>query len=129
MLGTAAAAAFPLLATAGAEAAPTPRKLKVVVTGGHPGDPECGGGGTIARYTDAGHEVVLLHLNRGEPDAPTHLGVTGVRVAEAEKACGILKARPVFARQIDGRAIVDPARYAEFRELLEKERPDVVFTH
>ena len=26
------------------------RKLKVVVTGGHPGDPEYGCGGTIARY-------------------------------------------------------------------------------
>jgi len=31
---------------------------KVMVTGGHPGDPECGCGGTIARYTDLGHDVV-----------------------------------------------------------------------
>ena len=30
------------------------RKLKVIVTGGHPGDPEYGCGGTIARYTDLG---------------------------------------------------------------------------
>ena len=43
-----------------------PRRLKVIVTGGHPGDPEYGCGGTIARYTDLGHEVVLLYLNRGE---------------------------------------------------------------
>ena len=44
----------------------TLRKPKVIVTGGHPGDPEYGCGGTIARYTDLGHEVVLLYLNRGE---------------------------------------------------------------
>jgi hypothetical protein len=42
------------------------RKLKLVVTGGHPGDPECGCAGTIARYSELGHDVVLLYLNRGE---------------------------------------------------------------
>ena len=31
------------------------RKLNVVVTGGHPGDPEYGCGGTVARYADLGH--------------------------------------------------------------------------
>ena len=129
LLGGTAAVALPLLAASGPESAAAPRKLKIVVAGGHPGDPECGCGGTIARYTDAGHAVVLLYLNRGEPDAPTHWGVTGVRVAEAQKACELLKARPVFAHQIDGHAIVDSAHYAEFRELLEQERPDVVFTH
>ncbi len=129
LLASTAAVGLPVLAAAGAEPAPAPRKLKIVVTGGHPGDPECGCGGTIARYTDAGHEVTLLYLNRGEPDAPTHLGVTGVRTAEAQRACEILKAHAVFARQIDGHAIVDPTHYAEFREMLERERPDVVFTH
>lgn len=121
-------AALPILATSTTETKPG-RKLKVVVTGGHPGDPECGCGGTIARYTDAGHEVVLLYLNHGEPDAPTPEPVSGVRTAEAIKACAILKTRAVFARQIDGHAIVDPPHYAEFRTLLDKEQPDVVFTH
>ena len=41
-------------------------RRKIIVTGGHPGDPEYGCGGTIARYTDLGHEVVLLYLNNGE---------------------------------------------------------------
>jgi len=51
-----------------------------------------------------------------------------VRVPEARKACEILKARPVFALQCDGNAIVDPARYEEFRQLLKAEKPDVLFT-
>jgi LmbE family N-acetylglucosaminyl deacetylase len=107
------------------------RKLKVIVTGGHPGDPEYGCGGTIARYSDLGHDVVLLYLNRGEKGCPEPTPNAGsdVRVPEARKACEILKARPAFAGQCDGHAIVDPAHYEEFRGLLEAEKPDVLFTH
>ena len=104
------------------------RKLKVMVTGGHPGDPECGCGGTIARYTDMGHDVVLMYLNRGQAycgqDNSKDCGA--VRTAEAEKACQILKARPAFAGQYDGRAIVDNAHYDEFGRLFDAEKPDVV---
>src|ERR1700704_5849946 len=84
-----------------------PGSLKIVVTGGHPGDPECGCAGTIARYTDLGHEVVLLYMNRGEGFCkgadPGQCGA--VRTAEAQKACRILKARAAFAGQYDGRSI------------------------
>jgi LmbE family N-acetylglucosaminyl deacetylase len=103
-----------------------PRKLKVIITGGHPGDPEYGCGGTVARYADLGHEVVLLYLNDGVPAGkPKDV----VRVVEAGRACAILKARPLFAGQVDGDAVVDRAHYEAFRKLLEAERPDVVFTH
>jgi LmbE family N-acetylglucosaminyl deacetylase len=105
------------------------RRLKIVVTGGHPGDPECGCAGTIARYTDLGHEVVLLYLNRGEGYChgydPTQCGP--VRTAEAQKACQILKGRPAFLGQWDGRAVVDRAHYDEVRRWFNAEKPDVVF--
>jgi LmbE family N-acetylglucosaminyl deacetylase len=119
-------------ARSGAQASDAPRKargkLKLVVTGGHPGDPEYGCGGTVARCTEAGHDVVLLYLNKGEPPGkPKELA--GTRVIEAAKACEVLKARPMFAGQIDGQAVVDPAHYAAFRKILEAEQPDVVFTH
>jgi N-acetylglucosamine malate deacetylase 1 len=114
------------LAIGKAHATEAPRKLKVIVTGGHPGDPEYGCGGTIARYADLGHEVVLLYLNDG---VPLGKAKDGVRVAEAGKACEILNARPLFAGQVDGEAVVDRERYEAFRKILEPERPDVVFTH
>ncbi|MEO8373067.1 MAG: PIG-L family deacetylase [Candidatus Solibacter sp.] len=107
------------------------KKSKVVVTGGHPGDPECGCGGTIARCTDRGDEVVLLYLNRGEGycgGAP--LDRCGeIRTAEAQKACRLLKARPAFAAQYDGRSVIDDQHYSEFGSLLLAENPDIVFTH
>jgi LmbE family N-acetylglucosaminyl deacetylase len=52
-----------------------------------------------------------------------------IRTGEAEKACAILKARPIFTGQYDGRAIVDAAHYEEFSGLLLEQQPDVVFTH
>ena len=130
LLGTTVALGLPLTTVAGESSSGKTlpaTKLKVVVTGGHPGDPEYGCGGTVARYADLGHEVVLLYLNQGEgTDQPASYPV---RVAEATKACGILGARPAFAGQIDGQAIVDPVHYEKFHRLLEAEQPNVVFTH
>jgi LmbE family N-acetylglucosaminyl deacetylase len=132
-MGTVAAVGAPLISTAaegqpGQETAMTKPRLKVIVTGGHPGDPEYGCGGTIARYTDAGHAVVILYLNKGEWSNNPSYDPGPVRVAEATKACEILKARPAFAGQIDGKAIIDAAHYEQFRRLIEAEQPDVVFT-
>jgi LmbE family N-acetylglucosaminyl deacetylase len=102
------------------------KRLKVIVTGGHPGDPEYGCGGTVARYTDLGHEVVLLYLNKGE--WPPKAEGTG-RVAEARAACDVLKASPLYAGQINSQAVVDAEHYSAFRKIVEAEQPDVVFTH
>lgn len=112
-----------------AELVQNSKKLKVIVTGGHPGDPEYGCGGTVVRYSDLGHEVVLLYLNEGEPPDTSTPGLGRIRVGEANKASEILKARPSFAGQIDGRAVIDKAHYEEFRRILEAEQPDVVLTH
>lgn len=108
-----------------------PRKLKIVVAGGHPGDPEYGCRGTIARYADQGHDVALLYLNRGEKHCPEsdEEAAANPRVAEAKRACAILKARPVFAGQCDAHAIVDARHYDEFRAVVEAENLDVLFTH
>ena len=114
------------LAVATTNADTSSRKLKVVVSGGHPGDPEYGCGGTVARFTDLGHEVVLLYLNEGAPAGKPR---DGVRVKEARKACEILKAGPLFAGQVDGEAVVDRSHYEAFRKIVEPLKPDVVFTH
>jgi LmbE family N-acetylglucosaminyl deacetylase len=105
-------------------------KLKIIVTGGHPGDPEYGCGGTIGLCTDLGHEVVLLYLNRGEAgiQGKTAGEAARIRSDEAAKACEILEARPVFANQTDGQSVVDTVRYNEFYELMAKEQPDIIFT-
>jgi N-acetylglucosamine malate deacetylase 1 len=105
--------------------------LHIVVAGGHPGDPEYGCGGTVARYTALGHSVTLLYLNRGEKicPAPDNDAGSSVRVPEAKKACEILKAKAAFAGQCDGHALVDAAHEEEFGAVLGSEKPDILFTH
>lgn len=99
-------------------------KLKIVVAGGHPGDPEYGCGGTVARFTALGYAATLLYLNDGgwPPTPPAE------RMAEAKKACEILKAGRLYAGQENGHAIVDNTHYEEFAKLLLAEKPDAVFT-
>jgi LmbE family N-acetylglucosaminyl deacetylase len=107
------------------------KALKVVVAGGHPDDPESGAGGTMARFADGGHEVVALYLTRGEAGikGKTAQEAAAIRSAEAEEACKILKARAVFAGQIDGATELSPSRYDEFAKVLMAEKPDLVITH
>jgi len=133
LLGQAASAAGALAAGAYADetAKATPRQLRVVVAGAHPDDPETGCGGTIARLSDAGHEVVILYLTRGERGikGKSYEEAGRIRTVEAQKACEILKARPVFAGQVNGKVEVNYERYDEFLKLVQSEQPDVVFTH
>jgi LmbE family N-acetylglucosaminyl deacetylase len=133
LLGEAAkaAGALALGAPAGKAEGRAPGPLRVVVAGAHPDDPESGCGGLIARYADAGHQVVIVYLTRGERGikGKTYDEAGKIRTAEAEKACEILKARPVFAGQVNGKVEVNYTRYDEFLKVLEGERPDVVFTH
>jgi N-acetylglucosamine malate deacetylase 1 len=119
-----------LLTAAGKSSAAT-GKLKVLVAGAHPDDPETGCGGTIIRYTDAGHAVTALYLTRGEAGIrnTSHEDAARIRTEEAKQACAVMKAKPVFAGQVDGSAEITPQRYADVRKILEAENPDVLFTH
>jgi LmbE family N-acetylglucosaminyl deacetylase len=122
---------LPVGAAGQAGAAPPPsRRLRVVCVGGHPDDPESGCGGTLARYSDAGHKVTIVYLTRGER------GIQGksldeaaaIRTVEAREACRILGAKPIFAGQIDGATELNRERVAEFSKVLAAETPDLVFT-
>jgi LmbE family N-acetylglucosaminyl deacetylase len=129
---TGLAVSSPMLA---AEAVAQPpaakRPLHIVCVGAHPDDPESGCGGTLARYAAAGHRVTVLYLTRGEAGIPgkTHQEAAAIRTAEAEAACRILGAKPLFAGQIDGATEVTPQRTTGFTALLLADPPDVVLTH
>jgi LmbE family N-acetylglucosaminyl deacetylase len=127
-LVAAAALGLPL---AGQTSGQTAKRLKVVVAGAHPDDPESGCGGTMALYSDLGHEVSIIYLTRGEAGirGKSSQQAAAIRTREAQKACTILKAEPVFAGQIDGNTELNPARYENFAKILDAEQPDLVFTH
>jgi N-acetylglucosamine malate deacetylase 1 len=106
-------------------------KKKIVCFGGHPDDPESGCGGTLARLTNMGHEVTIIYLTTGEAgiEGKTHAEAAAIRKQEAINASAILKAKPVFAGQIDGDTIVDNTWLAKIQKLVADENPDLAFTH
>jgi LmbE family N-acetylglucosaminyl deacetylase len=107
------------------------KKLKIVVAGAHPDDPESGCGGTMALFSSAGHEVVAAYLTRGEAGIPgkSYEEASSIRTAEATRACSILKARAEFLGQVDGNTEITKKRYDDVYRFFEKEKPDIVFTH
>ena len=107
------------------------RRLSVVCVGGHPDDPESGCGGTLARYASQGHRVAVIYLTRGEAGirGKSHQEAAAIRTAEAEAACKIIGAKPIFAGQIDGATELNRERVESLARLLAAEEPDMVFTH
>ena len=107
------------------------KKMKIVVVGAHPDDPETICGGLMALYSGLGHEVVSVYLTRGEAgiEGKSHVESAQIRTAEALTACAILKVRPEFIGQIDGNCEITSERYAPLLDLFKKEKPDIVLTH
>src|SRR5436190_21581888 len=85
------------------------KKLKIICVGAHPGDPEFGCGGTMARYSDAGHNVTFLYLTRGEASDPnkTYAEMAALRTKEAEVACKALNVKHQFVGQVDGNTVLN----------------------
>lgn len=107
------------------------KSKKVLVTGGHPDDPETGCGGLMAALSEEGHQVVACYLTRGEAGIPnTSVDIAAeIRTKEAKTACQILGATPNFLGQIDGSTEINSEWYQRVADYLQKEQPDIIFTH
>jgi LmbE family N-acetylglucosaminyl deacetylase len=106
------------------------KKLKVVVFGGHPDDPESGTGGLVALLTRQGHEVICAYgtAYRGarrffdRPEAE-------VRREEANAACKVLGATPKFFPYAHEKLTADEETLKAVSAWLDEVKPDVVVTH
>lgn len=106
-------------------------QLNVVCVGAHPDDPETGCGGTLAKFSKQGHKVTIIYLTSGDAgiEGKSLKEAAAIRTAEAQKACRILGAKPVFIGQIDGSSIADNSWFAKIQQVLEAEKPDILFSH
>lgn len=104
---------------------------KVLIIGAHPDDPETMCGGTMLKMRASGVEVVAVYLTSGEAgiSGKSYAEARAIRQQEARRACEVLGVRPVFLTQIDGNSEVNKARYAEMKELIIAEQPNMVITH
>jgi bacillithiol biosynthesis deacetylase BshB1 len=99
--------------------------MKIVVFGIHPDDAELGCGGTVARCTGAGHDVVLIDLSRGESSSN---GTPEERADEAAEAATILGCSERENLELPDTGLVseDPDQQRVAASAIRKHRPDLV---
>jgi LmbE family N-acetylglucosaminyl deacetylase len=118
-----------LFANAGEPGGPN-KKLKIVVFGGHPDDPESGAGGLIATLTRQGHEVICAYGTTFRGDRRFFGRPEGeVRKEEATAACKVLGAKPKFFPYAHEKLVADEATLKEVVSWLAEVKPDIVVTH
>jgi N-acetylglucosamine malate deacetylase 1 len=106
------------------------RKLRVVVFGGHPDDPESGAGGLIATLTRQGHEVICTYGTTFRDDRRFFGRPEGeVRQEEATAACKVLGAKPKFFPYAHEKLVADEATLRDVSSWLAEVKPDIVVTH
>ena len=104
---------------------------KALFIGAHPDDSESCAGGTMILLQKQGCDVVSVYLTSGEAGIPgkTHEEAAALRRKELSDACEVMGVRYRLMTQIDGNAEVNKDRYREMLQVIEEEKPDVVFTH
>jgi LmbE family N-acetylglucosaminyl deacetylase len=121
------------LATSNASATAPDRpegKLRVVVFGAHPDDPESGAGGLIAALTRQGHEVIVAYATTFRGDRRVLDRPEGqVRREEATGACALLGATPKFFPYAHEALAADQDAVKAVATWLDQVKPDIVVTH
>jgi LmbE family N-acetylglucosaminyl deacetylase len=106
--------------------------VRVLAVGAHPDDLEILCGGTLARYVQEGHEVVMCHASRGDRGSFVHTSeeIARIRGEEARRAAEIAGAEYVTLGFSDSEILAsDREQRRAVVDLVRDARPDVIITH
>jgi LmbE family N-acetylglucosaminyl deacetylase len=106
--------------------------LRVLAVGAHPDDLEILCGGTLARYVQEGHEVVMCHATLGNRGSFVHTSeeIARIRGGEARRAAEIAGAEYVTLGFSDSEVLAsDPEQRRAVVDLVRDARPDMIITH
>ena len=106
--------------------------MRVLAVGAHPDDLEILCGGTLARFVQEGHEVVMCNATLGNRGSFEHSSeeIAEIRLGEARRAAEIAGARHVTLGFTDGEVDAsDPHQRAAVVDLVRNVRPDLIITH
>ena len=119
-----------IFSTLGAQTAEPGSQLRVMIIGAHPDDAEKAGG-TAAKYTALGYEVLLVSMTNG--DAGHYKMGGGVlaqrRMEEARRAGEVIGAKYLVLDNHDGELMPTLENRRKVISLIRKFRPDLIFTH
>lgn len=107
--------------------------MRILVVMAHPDDPEFAAGGTIARWTQEGHEVIYCLATRGEKGSNdpmmTPEQLAAIRENEQRQAAAILGVREViFSNYADGTLEPNLALRRDIVRMIRHHRPEIVVT-
>ena len=106
--------------------------MKVLAVGAHPDDLEILCGGTLARFVQDGHEVVMCHVSRGDRGSFVHTSeeISHIRSEEARRAAEICGAEATTLGQSDGDVnAADPEQRRLMIDLVRETQPELIITH
>src|SRR5438105_10851375 len=106
--------------------------MRVLAVGAHPDDLEILCGGTLARFVQEGHEVVMCHVTRGDRGSFVHTSeeIARLRGEEARRAAEICGAEEAALGLSDGEVnAADPKQRRLVIDLVRETQPDLIVTH
>ena len=106
--------------------------MRILAVGAHPDDLEILCGGTLARYVQEGHEVVMCHATRGDRGSYVHTSeaIARIRGEEATRAAEIAGAEYATLGVHDGEInAADREQQRLVVDLVRDARPDLIITH
>lgn len=107
---------------------------RVMVVVAHPDDMEFSSAGTVARFADAGFDVVLVQVTSGDKGTDrrdiSSADLAALREAEEREASKRLGVKTVeFLRCGDGELVPDLTLREKIVRQIRKHRPDIVISH
>lgn len=107
------------------------QKHKIMVVGAHAGDPEIMAGGLVAKYTNAGHDAVLVHMTPGEKGHKTMSpeDYAEQKREEGYQAAEVLGAKAIFLPYKDAELPLNDEVKYQLCDIIRKEKPDIMVTH
>ena len=105
--------------------------MRILAVGAHPDDLEILCGGTLARYTQQGHAVIMAHLLNGDKG---HYRMDSQELAQIRNQESLAAARIIGAEALtldipDGQIFSDLPTREKVIDLVRQTRPDVIITH
>jgi len=98
--------------------------MKILCLGPHPDDLEFGASGTLIKYAEAGHEISLMVMTKGEMG-----GDPDLRTKEQEESAKIIGAKKVYwGGYIDTKLPTDSGSIMVVEKVIKEIKPDLIFT-
>ena len=106
-------------------------KLRILAVGAHPDDIEINCGGTLARYAEDGHHVMMAIATNGEKGHVTipPQELAKIREKEARTSAAVIGAELFWLGFPDGDLFYDRETRLHFVDMIRQAQPDIILTH